>query len=86
MQTSSGVLMPTPKGERIIGHYSSYTVFTSGEEPQVMTAGESLETDLHPRVRTSRKFGFVPQRHVLIRHEVSLGYVLKPTLRRKQAT
>lgn len=60
MQTSSGVPMPTPKGEQIIGHYSPYTVFTSGEGPLVVTAGASLETDLHPRVRTPRKFGLVP--------------------------
>lgn len=43
MQTSSGVLMPTPKGKRSIGHYSSYPVFTSGEEPLAVTVGKSLE-------------------------------------------
>jgi len=43
-QSEDGTLMPGAAGERLLGHYSFYSVFESVEEYQVVHAGRALGT------------------------------------------
>ncbi len=42
MQSEDGTLLPGVKGERIVNHYSFYTIFQTPEEYQVLHKGRSL--------------------------------------------
>lgn len=42
MQDASGLLLPAPKGERILNHYAFYAAFDSEEEFRVVHQGKSL--------------------------------------------
>jgi ATP-dependent Lhr-like helicase len=43
-QESSGLLLPAPKGEKLIGYYGFYSAFATGEEYRVLAEGRQIGT------------------------------------------